>query len=88
MDPNLHVKQAVNHLNRVLEYAPMVAEDGEAHVHLTTEDWHVVADALFKMDTPDEALPDAIQGYEMVDGSRTIRLVTEEYVIDVDIVAA
>lgn len=88
MDPNLHVKQAVNHLNRVLEYAPMVAEDGEAHVHLTTEDWHVVADALFKMDTPDEALPDVIQGYEMVDGHNTIRLVTEEYVIDVDIVAA
>ena len=88
MDPNLHVKQAVNHLERVLDYAPMVAEDGEANVHLTTEDWHVVSDALFKMDTPEEALPDAIQGYEMVDGHDTIRLITEEYVIDVDIVAA
>jgi hypothetical protein len=88
MDPNLHVKQAVNHLERVLDYAPMVAEDGQADVHLTTEDWHVVNDALFKMDTPDEALPDAIRGYEQVDGSNTIRLTTEDYVIDVDIVAA
>ena len=88
MDPNLHVKQAVNHLERVLDYAPMVAEDGQADVHLTTEDWHVVNDALFKMDTPDEALPDAIRDYERVDGSNTIRLTTEDYVIDVDIVAA
>jgi hypothetical protein len=87
VDPNLHVKQAVNHLNRVLDYAPMVAEDDRANVHLTTEDWHVVSDALFKMDTPDEVLPDAIEGYELVDGSRTIRLVTDDYVIDVDIVA-
>ena len=46
MDPNLHQKQAINHLNKVLNYAPFVAEDGKATVHLTPEDWHVVADAL------------------------------------------
>lgn len=87
MDPNLHVKQAVNHLNRVLDYAPMVAEDGEANVHLTNEDWHVVSDALFKMNAPDEVLPDAIRSYELVENRRTIRLTTDDYVIDLDVVA-
>lgn len=88
MDPNLHVKQAVNHLNRVLDYAPMVAEEGKATVHLTQEDWHVVADALFKMNTPQEALPDAIQGYELANQNRTIHLTTDDYDIDVEVVAA
>lgn len=90
MDPNLHVKQAVNHLNRVLDYAPIVAEDSEdkqATVHLTPEDWHVVADALFKMNTPREALPDAIENYELADQNRTIRLTTADYRIDVEMVA-
>lgn len=88
MDPNLHVKQAVNHLNRVLDYAPMVAEEGKATVHLTQEDWRVVADALFKMNTPQEALPDTIQGYELVNQNRTIHLTTDDYDIDVEVVAA
>ena len=38
IDPNLHQKQGVNHLNRVLGFAPMVEEDGRATVHLTAED--------------------------------------------------
>ena len=88
VDPNLHAKQAVNHLNRVLDYAPMVEEDGQATVHLTVEDWHVVADALFKMNTPDEALPDALQRYELTDENRTIRLFTDDYVINVEMVQA
>lgn len=84
MDPTLHQKQAVNHLNRVLAYAPAVAEDGEATVHLTAEDWHVVADALFKMNTPDEMLPDEIQGYSLTNENRTIELKTEEYLISLE----
>ncbi|WP_022836654.1 hypothetical protein [Salisaeta longa] len=86
MDPNLHVKQAVNHLNRVLDYAPMVAEGREATVHLTPEDWQVVADALFQMDTPDAALPDAIADYGLANENRTITLTTEDYDIALEII--
>lgn len=89
VDPNLHVKQAVNHLNRVLAYAPMVAEDdGSAEVHLTVEDWHVVADALFKMDTPREMLPEAIEDYRLTGQNRVIQLDTADHVIDLKMVAA
>ena len=86
MDPNLHQKQAVNHLNRVLDYAPMVADDGEATVHLTREDWQVVADCLFKMNTPDEMLPDAIQDYRLVNNHSAIELSTKDYIISVEII--
>ncbi len=86
MDPTLHQKQAVNHLNKVLSYAPMVAEDGQATVHLTPEDWHVVADALFKMDTPREMLPDAIEEYHLTRENSTIELKTDEYVIEVEMI--
>lgn len=84
MDFNLHQKQGLNHLNRVLGYAPMVAEDGRAQVHLTFEDWHVVADTLFKMETPDGMLPDAIESYELTNQNQTIQLTTPDYVIDVE----
>ena len=84
MDPNLHQKQAVNHLNRVLDYAPMVAEDGEATVHLTAEDWQVVADCLFRMDTPQEMLPEAITDYRLVKQNRAIELQTADYLITVE----
>jgi len=57
MDTNLHQKQGINHLNKVLNYAPFVAEHGKATVHLTAEDWHVVADMLFHMNTPNEHTP-------------------------------
>ncbi len=88
MDPSLHVKQAVNHLHRVLSYAPMVAEDdGTAEVHLTVEDWHVVADALFKMNTPPEMLPDAIRDYRLTDQNRIIQLDTADHVIDLKMVS-
>ncbi|NBB86013.1 MAG: hypothetical protein GVY12_07320 [Bacteroidetes bacterium] len=86
MDPNLHQKQAVNHLNKVLNYAPFVAADGKATVHLTVEDWHVVADALFKMDTPEEMLPDAIQEYRLTQQNRAIELTTDDYVIEVEMI--
>lgn len=84
MDPNLHQKQAVNHLNRVLDYAPMVAEEGEAEVHLTEEDWQVVADCLFRMHTPKEMIPDAIEEYRLSDDQRHILLETDELTITVD----
>ena len=84
MDFNLHQKQGINHLERVLGYAPFVAEVGHAQVHLTFEDWHVVADTLFKMETPDEMLPDAIESYELTNQNQTIQLKTPDYVIDVE----
>lgn len=83
---NKHLKQAINHLNKVVDYAPMVAEGREATVHLTPEDWHVVADALFKMDTPEGALPDAIEEYTLANENKTIVLKTPDYDIDVEIV--
>ncbi len=84
MDPGLHVKQAINHLEKVLAYAPYVAEGGRAMVALTPEDWGVVADALFHMDTPREVFPAAILDYRMVDSGRAIELDTAEGVITVE----
>jgi len=60
IDPNLHQQQGVRHIKRVLGFAPMVEEAGKATVHLTAEDWHVVADTLFHMNTPKEIIPEAI----------------------------
>ena len=78
MDPGLHVTQAVNHLNKVLAYYPYVAADGEATVALTPEDWGVVADAFFHMDTPAEVFPDAIEAYQMSDdGSEMLLTVAD-----------
>jgi hypothetical protein len=78
MDPGLHVKQAINHLTKVINYAPYVEEDGAAVVALTPEDWQVVADALFFMDTPAEVFPDEITDYRLSDDRRTIELDLED----------
>jgi hypothetical protein len=85
---NKHLKQAVNHLEKVLEYAPMVAEGRAATVHLTPEDWQVVADALFNMETPDGIFPDAIQDYGLTDQNETITLTTDDYDIEIEVVAS
>jgi hypothetical protein len=85
MDPGLHVKQAINHLNKVLAYAPYVREDDRAVVALTPEDWQVVADALFRMDMPRSVFPDSIEDYEMIDGGRVIELQTADGPIHVEI---
>lgn len=84
MDPNLHQKQGINHMNRVLQYASMVEEDGKAQVHLTSEDWFVVADTLFKMGTPKEMLPSEILSFELANQNETIRFRTAELEIDVE----
>lgn len=84
MDPNLHQKQGINHLNKVLMYAPMVAEDGQATVHLTVEDWHVVADTLFRMNTPREILPVEIQDFRLGTNQRSIELDTASLKISVE----
>ena len=78
MDPSKHVKQGVNLLNRVLQYASMVREDGEALVGLTEQDWYVVSDLLFRMDVPEGTLPDEIDDYALGDDQRTIELSTRE----------
>ena len=86
MEPNLHQTQGINHLNRVLAYAKFVTEDGKAVVHLTSEDWHVVADTLFHMDTPRDFLPEAVTDYRMKEGGRAIELVTTAATIDVEMI--
>lgn len=78
MDPGLHVKQAINHLNKVLAYYPYVAEGGEATVALTPEDWGVVADALFYMDTPPEVFPPQITDYRRSDDGAEILLTVQD----------
>ncbi|MEM1096331.1 MAG: hypothetical protein AAGJ10_17165 [Bacteroidota bacterium] len=84
MDPNLHQKMGITHMNRAIQYADMVEEDGQAQVHLTREDWQVVADTLFAMHTPPEMLPDEVERYELVNEHRTIRLHTPDLIIDVE----
>ena len=86
MDANLHQKQGINHLQKVLNYAPLVAEDGKATVHLTFEDWNVVADTLFQMNTPKELLPEAINAYRLTNDNRAIELDTDDYVIEVEMI--
>lgn len=83
MDPNLHQKQGINHLIRVLNYAPFVAENGTATVYLTQEDWMVVADTLFHMETPREIIPDKIQSFELVKDNAAIQLLTSDCTIEV-----
>ncbi len=78
MDPNLHQKQGITHLTKVLQYAPMVATGTEAVVHLTTEDWYVVADTLFQMNTPKELLPESINDFRLRDDHRAIELDTDD----------
>ncbi|MEM0961266.1 MAG: hypothetical protein AAGK21_01840 [Bacteroidota bacterium] len=81
MDPGLHVKQAINHLNKVLAYYPYVTEPGEppeATVALTPEDWGVVADAFFHMDTPHEVFPDAIADYRVSDDGSEMLVTTQD----------
>ena len=84
MDPGLHVKQAINHLNKVLAYYPYVEDDGRATVALTPEDWQVVADALFYMDTPKSVFPDDIASYAMAEDGRTMELKTADCTITVE----
>jgi hypothetical protein len=86
MDPNLHQKQGLNHLQKVLDYAPFVAHDGEATVHLTREDWHVLADTLFAMETPKEFLPEEVESYKLVNDHASIELQTKDYRILVDVI--
>ena len=84
MDANLHQQMGVHHLNRVLSYSEFVAEAGRATVHLTQEDWQVVADVLFHMETPREILPPEIVDYRLADNGRIIQLDTNDCVIDID----
>ena len=86
MDPNLHQKQGINHLNKVLSYAQFVRDGDRAQVHLTTEDWHVVADTLFQMNTPREMLPDAINEYRLAGNNQVIELETDGLTIDLEMI--
>ncbi len=81
--PNLHRQQGVNHMNKVLGYAHMVAADGVAEVFLTAEDWHVVADTLFHMETPREEIPAAIEEFSRSEDGQTIHFKTADLAIEV-----
>ena len=83
MDPNLHQKQGLNHVSRVLAYAPFVAEGGAATVHLTREDWQVVYDTFFAMDTPRALWPDTVEAIDLANENQTIRLNTPALAIDI-----
>lgn len=76
MDFNLHQQKGLEHLNKVLNYAPFVEEDGKATVGLTQEDWQVLADTLFQMDTPKEQLPNYIREYKFSEDGLAICLYT------------
>lgn len=84
MDPNLHQTQGLNHVARVLAYAPFVAENGAATVHLTREDWQVVYDTFFAMHTPQELWPQTVEAIDLANENRAIRLTTPGLVIDVE----
>ena len=86
MDLNLHQKQGLNHLQKVINYAPFVAEDGRATVHLTAEDWHVLVDTLFQLNTPRDLLPEAVREYRLVNDGHSVEVLTDEYVIQVDVI--
>ena len=86
MDTNLHQQQGINHLSKVLAYAPFVAEGRRANVHLTQEDWYVVADTLFQMNTPLEVLPSGIKSYRLTNDNRTIEILTDEFDIDLEMI--
>ena len=77
MDPNLHQKQGITHLEKVLQYDAMVANGNEAVVHLTREDWYVVADTLSRMNTPKEFLPNSITDFRLSNDHQAIELQTE-----------
>ena len=62
----------------------MVATGNEAVVHLTVEDWHVVADTLFQMNTPKEFLPESIKEFRLRDDHRAIELDTDELQISIE----
>lgn len=85
MPQNLHQQQGVNHLNKVLAYAPFVAENGHATVFLTAEDWHVVADTLFNMGSTEGILPESITDFRRKEDEQCIELTTADVVIDVEI---
>jgi hypothetical protein len=81
MDPGLHVKQAINHLNKVLAYYPYVVDGGEATVALTPEDWGVVADAFFHMGTPPEVFPDTITEYSLSEDGSEILVTAQDGIL-------
>ncbi len=84
MDANLHVQQALNHLQRILGYYPFIQDGNEASVWLTFEDWHVLADMLFHMGDPTDVMPEAVQSYSLDENGRTILLQTADCLVRVE----
>lgn len=77
MDYNLHQQKGLEHLQKVIQYAPFVEENGHATVGLTQEDFQVLADTLFQMDTPKEMLPPMLHAYRFSEDGMAIELEME-----------
>ncbi len=84
MDQNLHIAQALNHIDRILGYYPMVQEGDEVTVWLTFEDWQVLYDLLFRTPNPGEHLPETIESFAMADGEAVMLLDTSDCRIRVE----
>jgi hypothetical protein len=84
VDHNLHVSQALNHIDRILAYYPMVQEGNEASVWLTFEDWQVLYDLLFRTENVEGSLPEKITAFGMQEGEAVILLNTEDCRIRVE----
>lgn len=84
MDFNLHQKKGIEHLTKVLQYYPMIQEGQTALVGLTTEDWHVVCDTLFHMNTPREALPTTVKSVRLSKEGDKILVETNDCTITIE----
>ncbi|HCR49077.1 MAG TPA: hypothetical protein DIW24_05580 [Bacteroidetes bacterium] len=78
MDVNLHQKKGIEHLAKVLRYYPMVQEGQQAVVGLTREDWHVLCDTLFHMNTPREAIPVEVLSWRFSENGEQMVLETQQ----------
>jgi hypothetical protein len=84
MDLNLHQKRGLDHLSRVLQYYPMVQDGDTSVVGLTDEDWHVLSDTLFNMDTPRDMIPAEVLDYRFSKDGTQIELQTANCLVIVE----
>ena len=84
MDQNLHISQAVQHIERILTYYSMVREGDKATVWLTFEDWQVLYDLLFRTENSREHVPEKISSFEMSEGEAVMLLETADCSIRVE----
>lgn len=82
MEPTLHMKQGLNLLTRVLQFYPMMKEDGKAEVVLTEQDWMVLMDFTENPEAK-ELLPESITSMTVDRATRTITVLTGDCAVSV-----